>query len=120
MIVINNLFFFLMIRRPPRSTQGRTLFPYTTLFRSSGDTVTVQVGSIRRLVNRRAAGGARLADSTLSGTGTRAAAPVIEGSTILVSGVTQPEYNGWQAVMLADTLMCSPADPGDVVTGPTT
>src|SRR3990167_9227985 len=32
------LFFFLMIRRPPRST----LFPYTTLFRSSAamDTVT--------------------------------------------------------------------------------
>src|SRR5256885_16704777 len=27
------LFFFLMIRRPPRST----LFPYTTLFRSVGD-----------------------------------------------------------------------------------
>src|SRR5216117_4522836 len=27
------VFFFLMIRRPPRSTQGRTLFPYTTLFR---------------------------------------------------------------------------------------
>src|SRR5216117_3323752 len=26
-----NAFFFLMIRRPPRSTQGRTLFPYTTL-----------------------------------------------------------------------------------------
>src|SRR6187399_2884233 len=26
--------FFLMIRRPPRSTQQRTLFPYTTLFRS--------------------------------------------------------------------------------------
>src|SRR5690554_7915971 len=27
------LFFFLMIRRPPRST----LFPYTTLFRSNGE-----------------------------------------------------------------------------------
>src|SRR5213595_3114615 len=27
-------FFFLMIRRPPISTQLRTLFPYTTLFRS--------------------------------------------------------------------------------------
>src|SRR5213596_593098 len=27
--------FFLMIRRPPRSTQDRTLFPYTTLFRSA-------------------------------------------------------------------------------------
>src|SRR5213596_4215483 len=26
--------FFLMIRRPPRPTQDRTLFPYTTLFRS--------------------------------------------------------------------------------------
>src|SRR2546430_16412996 len=30
---LRNLFFFLMIRRPPRST----LFPYTTLFRSIGD-----------------------------------------------------------------------------------
>src|SRR3546814_3193938 len=27
------LFFFLMIRRPPRSTRTDTLFPYTTLFR---------------------------------------------------------------------------------------
>src|SRR2546422_7717321 len=33
------LFFFLMIRRPPRST----LFPYTTLFRSARD-VTDRVG----------------------------------------------------------------------------
>src|SRR3546814_7680898 len=29
-------FFFLMIRRPPRSTRTDTLFPYTTLFRSDG------------------------------------------------------------------------------------
>src|SRR3546814_20216114 len=29
-----DLFFFLMIRRPPRSTRTDTLFPYTTLFRS--------------------------------------------------------------------------------------
>src|SRR3546814_16561684 len=28
------VFFFLMIRRPPRSTRTDTLFPYTTLFRS--------------------------------------------------------------------------------------
>src|SRR3546814_15247342 len=28
------LVFFLMIRRPPRSTRTDTLFPYTTLFRS--------------------------------------------------------------------------------------
>src|SRR3546814_17408917 len=32
------LFFFLMIRRPPRSTRTDTLFPYTTLFRSILDT----------------------------------------------------------------------------------
>src|SRR3546814_3772297 len=36
------LFFFLMIRRPPRSTRTDTLFPYTTLFlsvhhRAAGD-----------------------------------------------------------------------------------
>src|SRR3546814_10810605 len=30
-----SVFFFLMIRRPPRSTRTDTLFPYTTLFRSS-------------------------------------------------------------------------------------
>src|SRR3546814_12912571 len=30
-------FFFLMIRRPPRSTRTDTLFPYTTLFRSTAD-----------------------------------------------------------------------------------
>src|ERR1039457_7517923 len=30
---VADLFFFLMIRRPPRST----LFPYTTLFRSAGN-----------------------------------------------------------------------------------
>src|SRR3712207_9364782 len=33
MLVLNMSFFFLMIRRPPRST----LFPYTTLFRSAHD-----------------------------------------------------------------------------------
>src|SRR3546814_16512879 len=33
----NNIcFFFLMLRRPPRSTRTATLFPYTTLFRSLG------------------------------------------------------------------------------------
>src|SRR3546814_965044 len=35
---LSNLFvFFLMIRRPPRSTRTDTLFPYTTLFRSQQD-----------------------------------------------------------------------------------
>src|SRR3546814_14625112 len=30
----SSVLFFLMIRRPPRSTRTDTLFPYTTLFRS--------------------------------------------------------------------------------------
>src|SRR3546814_13826547 len=33
-VAINFFVFFLMIRRPPRSTRTDTLFPYTTLFRS--------------------------------------------------------------------------------------
>src|SRR3546814_1177779 len=32
--MIHSCLFFLMIRRPPRSTRTDTLFPYTTLFRS--------------------------------------------------------------------------------------
>src|SRR3546814_15744995 len=34
MIYVTSFFFFLMIRRPPRSTRTDTLFPYPTLFRS--------------------------------------------------------------------------------------
>src|SRR3546814_3559810 len=44
--VLSSLFFsvfFLMIRRPPRSTRTDTLFPYTTLFRSE-DQATFGVG----------------------------------------------------------------------------
>src|SRR3546814_15648509 len=35
--MIFSLFFFLMVRPPPRSTRTDTLFPYTTLFRSALD-----------------------------------------------------------------------------------
>src|SRR3546814_10594694 len=34
LLILNYFLFFLMIRRPPRSTRTETLFPYTTLFRS--------------------------------------------------------------------------------------
>src|SRR3546814_11987939 len=51
-VVILDLFisvvFFLMLRRPPRSTRTDTLFPYTTLFRSAAER------------ERRLSGGARL------------------------------------------------------------
>src|SRR3546814_13668179 len=43
------VFFFLMIRRPPRSTRTDTLFPYTTLFRSAGSRRQGQVGEAGQL-----------------------------------------------------------------------
>src|SRR3546814_11749069 len=36
MSYVDYVLFFLMSRRPPRSTRTDTLFPYTTLFRSAG------------------------------------------------------------------------------------
>src|SRR3712207_7734394 len=42
------MFFFLMIRRPPRST----LFPYTTLFRSGDRPTTAGAGRRRRSARR--------------------------------------------------------------------
>src|SRR2546428_14173111 len=46
-VLFHLFFFFLMIRRPPRST----LFPYTTLFRSNGTRIHVEKlgGAVRAL-----------------------------------------------------------------------
>src|SRR3546814_19089508 len=51
-VLLVEFLFFLMIRRPPRSTRTDTLFPYTTLFRSltardtrTGEVVWGPVGS---------------------------------------------------------------------------
>src|SRR3712207_8748858 len=46
------MLFFLMIRRPPRST----LFPYTTLFRSGADAADDQAVPVRLQRRRRRAG----------------------------------------------------------------
>src|SRR3546814_15873641 len=43
-ITVILLLFFLMIRRPPRSTRTDTLFPYTTLFRSTGRMIELFAG----------------------------------------------------------------------------
>src|SRR5688572_32015571 len=52
-MLLLHIFFFLMIRRPPRST----LFPYTTLFRSEGavDAVGARLGQHVDLTARVAA-----------------------------------------------------------------
>src|SRR3546814_18268401 len=49
------LVYFLMIRRPPRSTRTDTLFPYTTLFRAA---VRKQAPVVVRNLLRTMAGGA--------------------------------------------------------------
>src|SRR3546814_18468955 len=41
------MFFFLMIRRPPRSTRTDTLFPYTTLCRSPATRALLSLGRPR-------------------------------------------------------------------------
>src|SRR3546814_17607047 len=45
-----SVFFFLMIRPPPRSTRTDTLFPYTTLFRSTAVNVTATAELVRHMV----------------------------------------------------------------------
>src|SRR3546814_12617212 len=46
---VSYFFFFLMIRRPPRSTRTDTLFPYTTLFRSEAGNQPVAAREVARL-----------------------------------------------------------------------
>src|SRR5258708_38408211 len=58
-LVLPPFFFFLMIRRPPRST----LFPYTTLFRSPGSANAADKKRGRSRVKRRH----RLSTDTVNG-----------------------------------------------------
>src|SRR5213075_3014923 len=67
-----------MIRRPPRSTQQGTLFPYTTLFRSKASEVMVEV---------KATGVCHTDEFTLSGADPEGLFPTIlghEGAGIVV------------------------------------
>src|SRR3546814_12860731 len=57
------IFFFLIIRQPPRSTRTDTLFPYTTLFRS----IILDVGPVEVDVERAAAIGEAGLDTNLIG-----------------------------------------------------
>src|SRR3546814_19316929 len=43
MFLLQCVLFFVMIRRPPRSTRTDTLFPYPTLFRSGTDLLRYQL-----------------------------------------------------------------------------
>src|SRR3546814_14355014 len=69
--IIFLFFFFLMIRRPPRSTRTDTLFPYTTLFRS-----VVNTG-----------------DDATRANGLRG--EIFQSKTLGVGGLTQKEYSSY-------------------------
>src|SRR3546814_14172733 len=73
--------FFLMIRRPPRSTRTDTLFPYTTLFRSSSS-IPTERSSMPDPASRRSA----LAGHAANG----AARPVVEGMGFYMTERTFP------------------------------
>src|SRR3546814_17335272 len=49
LVFVLSFFFFLMLRRPPRSTRTDTLFPYTTLFRSATVGLAPQEGGFPAL-----------------------------------------------------------------------
>src|SRR3546814_3298545 len=60
-------FFFLMIRRPPRSTRTDTLFPYTALFRSATSIIAPQLGETYALPARASARRLKTGDPELQG-----------------------------------------------------
>src|SRR3546814_13544135 len=61
------MFFFLMIRRPPRSTRTDTLFPYTTLSRSFHGVVHVPAPVVLTHVSERGRDAALRRDGVAAG-----------------------------------------------------
>src|SRR3546814_19154954 len=100
-LVFSVLFFFLMIRRPPRSTRTDTLFPYTTLFRSRDD-----------LTDRTVLRMTRFPDDFLWGAAT--AAYQIEGSP-LADGAGA---SIWRRFTHDPRLMIANGDTGEIASDP--
>src|SRR2546425_5947313 len=105
-------FFFLMIRRPPRST----LFPYTTLFRSCSSTVaaSASTSSLRPLVDppiARTAPSARavVSRSSHSSTGCperRAMSPASARAAVAASA-SAPSWSSGRPTTMPVTACCS-------------
>src|SRR3546814_13885338 len=89
-------FFFLIIRRPPRSTRTDTHFPYTTLFRSNyyGIKIDLQVEGVTQALTGWTGGAT---DPTLT--------TIFDGITgIRYTGIGWPEY--WVAnLSIVKTLL---------------
>src|SRR5258705_4534998 len=86
----NGGIFFLMIRRPPRST----LFPYTTLFRSTGD-LTVTSFNLNGATLQDAAGNsANLSGAVTNPAGTEQHTTLLPTVTSLVSSLAGRDDSG--------------------------
>src|SRR3546814_19834256 len=95
-------FFFLMIRRPPRSTRTDTLFPYTTLFRSLGksraggprDIAAREPGDPLPRGLRRHAAAARLSDGRLLPGGSAALRRFLRDRCLQALIITHRSFRG--------------------------
>src|SRR3546814_15025458 len=75
------VFFFLMIRRPPRSTRTDTLFPYTTLFRSPLFRFSMLAGALALALPLAASAQVKVG-LTLASTGPAASLGIPERNTV--------------------------------------
>src|SRR3546814_7405963 len=101
--------FFLMIRRPPRSTRTDTLFPYTTLFRSFASSF-IKLGLVPgdggAWALPRAVGFARAAELMLTGDMISAADALAMG---LVSRVVPDAQLLDESLAIAGRIAANPA-----------
>src|SRR3546814_9601296 len=124
------MFFFLMIRRPPRSTRTDTLFPYTTLFRSWLCRVAAVIDTslvdgqpkVNRIVVAVDHGFSVNPDSVIAqiqGAALFALTAALKGEITIKDGrVEQSNFHDYPAIMLAEV---PPVDvfliPGDQIPG---
>src|SRR3546814_13658857 len=102
--------FFLMIRRPPRSTRTDTLFPYATLFRSGdgsgkGDRPAGRrddVAAVAVVVKPGARTGGRASDQRAAGTEVEVVAGVEVGDGDIGRGVERRVVSGGHRASRAD------------------
>src|SRR3546814_2610225 len=119
MSIVFFVFFFLMIRRLPRSTRTYTLFPYTTLFRSLGKRLNVALASkVQELARYRSEFFGRLREILGSREDIRIVGDrfVFQSEILFASGSATIEQDGRpQLARLAGTLKEIAADiPDDI------
>src|SRR3546814_11922323 len=123
LFVVSFCFFFLMIRRPPRSTRTDTLFPYTTLFRSLLTAERTALNFLQFLsgiattaaafVDRIAGTGTTMVDTRKTIPGLRSLSKYAAG----VGGVRNHRLRLDDGVLVKDNHLSAPGDRKSVVEG---